>query len=143
MSVETAWVEPLSSWLLGHGFSFGEEREADGFQNILLRFRRGDCEVHLTRERGEWRIGISPQGGDPVVSVNVWRCYLDGVDPDASEGPESIESELAFIYERVDDVGAAAVRDGSIGEGLLDINWIVVKARLGLDPEMPRPGGRF
>ena len=70
----------------------------------------------------------------------IWRCYLDGVDPDVSAGPDSIDVDISFVYERLGDVGLAVRRDGDIGERLRDINWVIVKARLGLDPDMPRPG---
>jgi hypothetical protein len=74
------------------------------------------------------------------MASKIWRCYLDGVDPDASKGPDSIDVDISFVYERLDEVGLAIRRDGNIGERLRDINWVIVKANLGLDPDMPRPG---
>lgn len=140
MIVEEVRVDELSKWLLSRGFSLVETRETGGFENILLRFQGEGCEVRATRERGVWSVGVAPPGGSPDMPSKIWRCYLDGVDPDVSAGPDSIDVDISFVYERLDDVGLAVRRDGDIGERLRDINWVIVKARLGLDPDMPRPG---
>jgi len=74
------------------------------------------------------------------MASKIWRCYLDGADPDVSEGLDSIDDDISFVYERLGEVGLAIQQNSDIGERLLDINWVIVKARLGLDPDMPRPG---
>lgn len=50
-------VSDLTEWLLVRGFSVSEEHQAEGFEDIWLRFIGEGCEVHLIRERGDWRRG--------------------------------------------------------------------------------------
>ncbi|MFJ9892531.1 hypothetical protein ACIQPR_04280 [Streptomyces sp. NPDC091280] len=133
-------VGELSEWLLRRGFSLIETRETGGFENILMRFQGDGCEVWATRERGIWSVGIAPPGSSRDMASKIWRCYLDGVEPDVSAGPDSIDVDISFVYERLGEVSLAIQRDSDIGERLVDINWIFVKARLGLDPDMPMPG---
>jgi hypothetical protein len=56
------------------------------------------------------------------------------------EQSEPFESEVAFVRNRLPEVIAAARSDENIGDRLIGINWVIVKDRLGLDPEMPLPG---
>jgi hypothetical protein len=135
-------VDEVSSLLLARGFSVLEDRQAGGFEDILLRFLGEGCEVHLLRERGIWRVAISPPGGKPALAPRIWRYYLDGISSEVaiSDPPDSLEAEIEFVRDRLGEVISASLRDDNIGERLTEINWTIVKATLGLDPDMPRPG---
>ncbi|MFG2869539.1 hypothetical protein [Streptomyces sp. NPDC048338] len=127
------WLEAISDWLEGNDFvrSGGPYEE---FDDVLLKFKRTDCEVHVSRDRGKWFISLTPPGGTPPMGPYVWRHYLDSVDPDRFRNPESLQEELDFVYSRLGEVAAAIGRDKEIGIKLRAINHIIVSRRLGLDP---------
>ena len=139
---EQRLVSDLSEWLLARGFSVTEERQDGGFEDILLRFIGEGCEVHLIRQRGSWNITLSTSAGEPKLPPRIWRYYLDRVPMEVTlaERSESFESESAFVQGRLHEVIAAVQSDENIEERLVEINWTIVKDRLGLDPGMPRPG---
>jgi hypothetical protein len=122
------------------GFALVETREESGFKNILLRFQGEYCEVRAVRERGTWRVGIAPPGGVPDMAPKIWACYIEGIDPDPLQGADPLEADIAFVYERLDEVESAARRDKEIGERLREINWKIVAVRLGFDRDTPPPG---
>ncbi|MDN3021616.1 hypothetical protein [Streptomyces sp. S.PB5] len=132
------WIEQLSSWLTGRGFSRSGDREIGRFGNIFIRFMGDPYEVHVVRDRGEWAIGISPAGRSPLMWPYVWRHYLDATTPDPSRLPESLEEQLDFVYRRLDEVIEATRRDAEIENHLLAINRAIIGARLGLDPDTLR-----
>ncbi|MDF3143015.1 MULTISPECIES: hypothetical protein [unclassified Streptomyces] len=135
-------VSGLAEWLMERGFSVTEERQVGGFENILLRFVGEGCEVHLIRERGRWGITLTPPAGEPKLPPQIWRYYMDDIPLEVAlaEQAESFESEVAFVRNRLHEITAVAQSDENIGDRLVDINWAIVKDRLGLDPGMPRPG---
>lgn len=136
--VQECWIDELSAWLLRAGFERVDE-ELAGFGDFLIRFKNARCQVIVGCEKLQQYIMLAPRDGDPAVVPKVWQAYLDGTDADP-EAVEPLESQLSFVYGRLDEVMSAVGRDSEISERLLEINWSLVKARLGLDPKMPRFG---
>ncbi|NEB05050.1 hypothetical protein [Streptomyces sp. SID13726] len=137
--VAEEWVEKLSNWLVSAGFE-QVDKELDGpFGDVLIEFKGAACEVIVGREKLQWYVGIAPRGGDPVMLPKVWASLLDGTEPDAGNA-DPLERQLAFVYQRLGEVEEAVERDSEVGVKLLAVNRRLIRARLGLDPEVPRPG---
>lgn len=68
----------------------------------------------------------------------IWASYLDGVEPDPVN-VEPLESQLAFVYSRLQEVMEAVEGDSKVGEKLRSINRKLMRARLGLDENLQRP----
>ncbi|MGV9249594.1 hypothetical protein [Streptomyces sp. NPDC003710] len=128
------WLERLSGWLSGKGFVRSDIRESGGFGNVVVEFKSERAEVHVTRDRGEWYIGLAPPVGSPSMGPYVWRYYLDDMDPSHFQDPETLEEQLDFVYGRLGEVISAIECDEEIGGRLRAVNRIIVSKRLGLNP---------
>jgi hypothetical protein len=134
--MKEAWLEELSSWLQNAGYERFDEK-FEGFGDLRIRFVGRACQVVVGREKLQWYICLAPRGGDPVMLPRIWQGYLDGIDPDP-ESPASLESNLSFVYDRLEEVASAAECDTEIGQKLRAINRKVILARLRLGPDLRR-----
>lgn len=127
----------ISNWLLDAGFERVDKQLEGPFGNILIQFKGTACEVTVGREKLQWYIGIAPPGGDPVMLPKIWACYLDGTEPDAVNA-EPLESQIAFVHNRLGEVAEAVERDSEVGDKLLAINRKLILTRLRLDENLQR-----
>ncbi len=140
--MQEKWVTEISNWLVNIGFECVDKRLDGSFCDILMRFKGVACEVIVGREKLQWYIGIAPQGGKPVMLPEIWACYLDGTEPDVVN-VEPLNSQIDFIYGRLGEAVEAVERDSDVGDKLRAINRKLMRARLGLDPDVPGSIGGF
>jgi len=128
------YMETVKAHLIGLGFVEVEhERGAMATETWKLARSRTHFLLKLDRGNLPW-VGLGKRDGDPYVAP-VWASVL-GI---AYEGDLEFQRCLDFLVDHVDEIEKRIESDPRVEDSLKDANWILVKKRLNLPPDMPPP----
>jgi hypothetical protein len=128
-------AEALSPRLVSRDFTLTQEVVGGPMGSALFRFSSEIVNIDIQSDREKLDITVGPIG-DHSYGFVVWAKLL-GVS--ASE-LTSFDDQIEFFMEHLDAIIRAVRNDRLIDERLRDLNWVLVKEHLGLDPDQPRPG---
>ncbi len=100
-----------------------------------VRFSSDLIDVELYSDRGLLSVSAG-RAGSLTCGCRVWAGLL-GADLNAGS---DVSLQVTFLFEHLGEMREQIARDPHIDQRLRDLSWRLVKERLGLDPDMPRPG---
>ncbi|MEU7060474.1 hypothetical protein [Streptomyces sp. NPDC046197] len=118
--MDEPWLDELAEFLRREGYALYEDQRSPG--GAVIRFRGHSCEIHITNDRGDWWIGLSPLGSDLIMTPQVWAHYIDGTKPVPATQAEPLDVQITFVKERLKEAELAAARDPDIDRKLIAIN---------------------
>ena len=117
----------LLGWLAEQGYSrtaeVVDERENG---NRLTRMLRGDCQVTVSRDRGQWYVEAGPPDRDGF-DMNLWEAHLRGEQP--SLEPQQFDAEARLLRNLLHEIERTLVLDAEAVESLDRFRAWVQEAR--------------
>lgn len=112
-------------------------KDLDGpMGSARVRFSSDLIDVELYNDRGLLSVSAG-RAGCPTYGCRMWAALL-GADFDADS---DANLQVEFLLGHLDEMVERVTRDPQVDERLRDLSWRLVKERLGLDPNTPRPVG--
>jgi hypothetical protein len=137
MSTNQPLIQEIAGRFADAGFVMTDQRDGGPMGSGLWRFSADDVDLELQSDRGQIVILCGRRGG-ALFNYLPWAVLL-GIDVDSSS---DLEWQVEFFLGNIETIARMIVEDPHLDDSLREINWRIIKRRLGIDPDRPRPNGR-
>lgn len=127
-------LRELVNVLVTNGYEQVEQRAPASFGDELVTFSRDAVSIRLVRDRGQWVVEASPNGGEDWYDADTWRAALTEVE--SPDEPRAADEQARILRDDMAAISAAVRKSPStLIERLRTHRAARARRRLGLSPD--------